>query len=150
MTITFVWSIGSVGVQCLFTEKLTVDQCSSSLKLGNITLNIAERPCPKIKNQPLQDNISTTKDGNSYFLVEVWCLVFLIMRVRANLSSLNSFGYPIIDKYFEIRECCYLCPESFRLCTNPVPTFDTNNPRTFGVCVSFLYSKTIITRSSFV
>ena len=58
-----------------------------------------------------------------------------------NFASLNSFGDPIIDKYFEIRECCCLFPSSFPLCTNPGPTFNTNNPKTDVVFVSFLHSK---------
>ena len=77
-------------------------------------------------------------------------LAFVIRCVREKFASLNSFGDPIIYKYFEIRECCCLFPRSFPLCTNPGPTFNTNNPKTDGVFVSFLHSKTIITSSSFV
>ena len=73
------------------------------MKLGNITLNVDFFYLRlKIKPNPWKIISPQLKYRNT--LTEVWELTLLLSFVIEHFFIINSFGGPIINDYFKIRE----------------------------------------------
>ena len=107
-TISFVWDIKSVTVQWLFMY----NHLSTNILLSKNRQYYPQCSCfhiyLRIKIQPLQDNFYRTKIWKLVIFIEFWGFVFLLRFLIENLSSINSFWYPTINQYFEIRKRWFL------------------------------------------
>ena len=71
------------------------------------------------------------------------------MFSKENVIIRNTSDDPVTKNIFEIREFCCLFTGYFSKCPYPGSTSDTQTYKNYGVFVSFIHYKSIITPRSF-